>query len=161
MIPSEQKLCSPEALAERAASLPRPLVMTNGVFDLLHRGHVSYLAQARALGASLLVAVNTDASARRLRKGPGRPLNSCEDRMAVLAALASTTLITCFHEDTAERVLERVRPDLYVKGGDYDLQCTEEGRLANRLGVRTRSVEVVHARSTSAIIHRIRSLYLR
>ncbi len=161
MIPFEQKLCPSEALPERVAGVPRPLVMTNGVFDLLHRGHVSYLAQAREQGASLLVAVNTDASARRLRKGPGRPLNTCDDRMAVLAALESTTLITCFHEDTAAHVLERVRPDIYIKGGDYNVQSTAEGRLAQQLGIPVLSLEVVHARSTSAIIHRIRSLYLR
>lgn len=135
--------------------------MTNGVFDLLHRGHVSYLAQARELGESLLVAVNADSSARRLRKGPGRPMTICEDRMAVLAALESTTLITCFHEDTAERVLEQVRPDIYVKGGDYNVHSTVEGRLAKLLGAQALSLDVVHARSTSAIIHRIRSLYLR
>ncbi len=161
MIRFEQKLCPADALTERVLRLPRPLVMTNGVFDLLHRGHVSYLAQARALGASLLVAVNTDASARRLRKGPGRPLNTCEDRMAILAALESTTLITSFHEDTAEQVIDRARPDCYVKGGDYQVHSTAEGRLASALGARVLSVDVVHARSTSAIIHRIRSLYLR
>ena len=161
MIRFEQKLCPPDALAERAASLPRPLVMTNGVFDLLHRGHVSYLAQARELGAALLVAVNSDASARRLRKGPGRPLNTCEDRMALLAALESTSLITCFHEDTAEQVLALVRPEVYVKGADYNLQSTVEGRLARLSGTQVRSLDIVHARSTSAIIHRIRSLYLR
>ena len=161
MIRFEQKCCPSEALAARAASLPRPLVMTNGVFDLLHRGHVSYLAQARELGASLLVAVNTDASARRLRKGPGRPMTVCEDRMAVLAALESTTLITSFHENTAERVIERVRPDVYVKGSDYNVQLTAEGRLAKEFGAQVLSLEVVHARSTSAMIHRIRSLYFR
>jgi D-glycero-beta-D-manno-heptose 1-phosphate adenylyltransferase len=161
MTPFEQKLCPSESLTARVACVPRPLVMTNGVFDLLHRGHVSYLAQARALGSSLLVAVNTDASARRLRKGPGQPLNTCDDRMAILAALESTTLITCFHEDTAAQVLERVRPDIYVKGGDYSAQSTAEGRLAQQLGIAVLSVEVVHARSTSAIINRIRSLYFR
>ncbi len=161
MIRFEQKFCSPEVLSERVGGLRRPLVMTHGVFDLLHRGHVSYLAQARELGESLLVAVNADASARRLRKGPGRPMNTCEDRMAVLAALESTTLITSFHEDTAERVLEQVRPDIYVKGGDYNVQSTVEGRLAKLLGAQALSLDVVHARSTSAIIHRIRSLYLR
>jgi len=161
MIRFEQKLCAPEALAERAASLPRPLVFTHGVFDLLHRGHVSYQAQARERGASLLVAVNADASARRLRKGPGRPMNSCEDRMAVLAALESTSLITSFHDNTAERVLELVHPDFYVKGSDYNLQFTAEGRLAKHLGAQVLSLDVVHARSTSAMIHRIRSLYLR
>ena len=161
MIRFEQKLCSPEALSDRLVRLARPLVMTNGVFDLLHRGHVSYLAQARELGESLLVAVNSDASARRLRKGPGRPMNTCEDRMAMLAVLESTTLVTRFHEDTAERVLDLVRPDIYVKGGDYNIQSTVEGRLAKQLGARAMSLDVVHARSTSAIIHRIRSLYLR
>src|SRR5215510_15059763 len=94
------KLCDRASLARRIAALPRPLVFTNGVFDILHRGHVTYLAQARALGASLLVAANSDASARELGKGDGRPVNRLEDRCAVLAALESVTLISWFEEET-------------------------------------------------------------
>ena len=161
MIHFEKKCCLPAQLAERVATLRRPLVMTNGVFDLLHRGHVSYLAQAAELGASLVVAVNSDASARRLRKGPGRPVNCCEDRMALLAALASTHLVTRFSEDTAERVLSVVRPDIYVKGGDYDVQATAEGRAAKAYGAQVISIDVMHVRSTSAIIHQIRRMGTR
>ena len=156
MIPDfEHKLCEPCALPARAAALPRPLVMTNGVFDLLHRGHVSYLAQARALGASLVVAVNSDDSVRRLSKGRGRPLNSCEDRMVVLAALSSTSLLTWFDDNDASRLVALIRPDVYVKGGDYALGLTAEGRVARRLGARLRALRFVQGYSTSEIIRRI------
>ena len=115
----EQKICSPPALAERCASLARPLVFTNGCFDILHRGHATYLAQARALGASLVVALNTDASVRRLGKGNDRPLNMLDDRLAVIAALEAVDLVTWFDEDTPlQRILE-CRPEVLVKGGDW------------------------------------------
>ena len=130
----ETKLCPPSELLRRAAALPRPLVMTNGVFDLLHRGHVDYLERARALGGSLLVAVNDDDSARRLGKGPDRPFNRCEDRMAVLAALACTSLVTSFPDDSARALVERLRPDIYVKGGDYRMADIPEGRAALAIG---------------------------
>ncbi len=152
----EYKLCVPAALAARARLLPRPLVMTNGVFDLLHRGHVTGLAQARALGASLLVAVNDDASVCRLRKGPGRPFNRCEDRMALLAALASTDLVTCFDGDDALAIVEAVRPDLYVKGSDYDVAATREGRAVIAFGGRAAALPFVHYTSTSLLAAKIR-----
>lgn len=152
----EDKLCVPALLAARARLLPRPLVMTNGVFDLLHRGHVTGLAQARAMGASLLVAVNDDASVRRLRKGHGRPFNRCEDRMALLAALASTDLVTCFDGDDALAVVEAVQPDLYVKGGDYDVAATREGRAVIALGGRAAALPFVHYTSTSLLAEKIR-----
>ncbi len=152
----ESKLCPPTALATRLRQLPRPLVMTNGVFDLLHRGHVTGLAQARALGASLLVAVNDDASVRRLRKGPGRPFNCCEDRMALLAALASTDLVTCFDGDDALAIVEAVQPDIYVKGGDYDVAATREGRAVIARGGRAATLAFVHYTSTSLLAAKIR-----
>src|ERR1700674_5600428 len=99
-LPCEAKVCEPQSFAERAARLARPLVFTNGVFDILHRGHVTYLEQARLLGHSLVVALNSDASARRLGKGEDRPVNSLEDRVAVVAALESVALVTWFDEDT-------------------------------------------------------------
>ncbi len=152
----EHKLCMPAALAARARLLPRPLVMTNGVFDLLHRGHVTGLAQARALGAALLVAVNDDASVCRLRKGPGRPFNRCEDRMALLAALASTDLVTCFDGDDARALVEAVQPDLYVKGGDYDVAATPEGRAVIAQGGQAAELAFVHYTSTSLLAAKIR-----
>src|SRR4051812_27563219 len=112
----EGKICESGELPARLAALPRPLVFTNGVFDLLHRGHVTYLAQARALGASLLVALNGDASARRLGKGEERPLNALADRSAVIAALEAVTLVTSFDEDTPLELILLVRPDVLVKG---------------------------------------------
>ena len=111
------KIVAREQLPARLLSLARPLVFTNGVFDVLHRGHASYLAQARALGASLLVALNTDASARRLGKGPDRPLNAEQDRAALVAALGSVDLVTWFDEDTPLDLVRQVRPDILVKGG--------------------------------------------
>ena len=152
----ENKLCAPAALAARVRALPRPLVLTNGVFDLLHRGHVTCLAQARALGASLLVAVNDDASARRLRKGGGRPFNGCEHRMAMLAALASTDLVTCFDGDDALAIVEAVQPDIYVKGGDYDIARTREGRAVLAQGGRAAALPFMHYTSTSQLAARIR-----
>jgi D-glycero-beta-D-manno-heptose 1-phosphate adenylyltransferase len=119
VIAYETKCVRPEALAARIAQLPRPLVFTNGVFDLLHRGHTTYLAQARALGASMVLALNSDASVRRLGKGEDRPINRCEDRMAVVAALESTSLVTWFEEDTPLELILLARPDVLVKGGDW------------------------------------------
>jgi rfaE bifunctional protein nucleotidyltransferase chain/domain len=153
----EKKICSRAALAERIARLPRPVVLTNGVFDILHRGHVTYLAQARALGASLVVAVNTDASVKRLGKGDDRPLNACEDRMAILAALESVSLVVPFDEDTALEVTEQGRPDIYVKGGDYDMTAIPEGRAVLAYGGRAVAIEFEHDRSTTKLLTRVRN----
>nr|GEU28650.1 HTH-type transcriptional regulator PtxR, putative [Tanacetum cinerariifolium] len=122
----EHKICTRDQLAARVAALPKPVVLTNGVFDILHRGHVTYLAQARALGASLVVAANTDASVKRLGKGDDRPLNNCDDRMALLAALESVSLVVDFDEDTALAVVQQARPDIYAKGGDYQMDAIPE-----------------------------------
>ena len=142
--------------AAAVARLPRPLVFTNGVFDVLHRGHVTCLAQARALGASLVVALNTDASARRLGKGPDRPLNSEADRAIVIAALESSSLVTWFDEDTPVALLAELRPDIYVKGGDYDMESLEETRLVRSWGGRSLAITFVDGYSTSALVRRIR-----
>ncbi len=152
----EKKICSRAALAERIARLPRPLVLTNGVFDILHRGHVTYLAQARALGASLVVAVNTDGSVKRLGKGDERPLNGNDDRMAVLAALASVSLVVPFDEDTALEVVQQARPDIYVKGGDYDMSAIPEGRAVMAYGGRAVAIEFKHDRSTTKLLSKAR-----
>lgn len=150
------KICLRADIADRLARLPRPLVFTNGVFDVLHRGHVVYLAQARALGASLLVALNTDASARRLGKGPDRPLNSEADRAFVMAALASTSLVTWFDEDTPLQLITEIKPDVLVKGGDYDMSKLAETRVVEAYGGRVLALPFVEGYSTTALVQRIR-----
>ena len=150
------KLCPREQLAARVAALARPVVFTNGVFDILHRGHVSYLAQARALGASLVIGLNSDASARGLGKGPDRPLNPEVDRACVLAALESVSLVTLFDEPTPVELLELVRPQLYVKGGDYDIETLEETRRVRRWGGNAVALPFVSGYSTTSLVRRIR-----
>lgn len=150
------KIVGREQLAARLASLPRPLVMSNGVFDVLHRGHVTYLAQARALGASLLVALNTDASARRLGKGPDRPLNDEVDRAIMMAALESVDLVTWFDENTPLELIEQVRPEVLVKGGDYDMSRLPESAVVQSYGGRALAIDLVQGYSTSALVRKIR-----
>jgi rfaE bifunctional protein nucleotidyltransferase chain/domain len=152
------KLCDRDTVAARVARLPRPLVFTNGVFDVLHRGHVMYLAQARALGASLVVALNTDASAKRLGKGPDRPLNNEADRACVMAALASTNLVTWFDEDTPLELIAHIRPDILVKGGDYDMQKLAETRVVEAYGGRALALPFVDGYSTTALVRKIRAV---
>ncbi len=141
----------------RVAQLPRPVVFTNGVFDVMHRGHVVYLAQARALGGSLVVALNTDASARRLGKGPDRPLNSEVDRAYVMAALASVSLVTWFDEDTPTELITELRPDLLVKGGDYDMSKLQETKVVEAYGGRALAIPFVDGYSTTALVNKIRA----
>ncbi len=152
----EKKICPRAALAEQTAQLPKPVVLTNGVFDILHRGHVTYLAQARALGASLVVAVNTDASVKRLGKGDDRPLNNCADRMALLAALESVSLVVEFDEDTALEVVQQARPEIYAKGGDYDMTAIAEGKEVLAYGGRAVAIDFEHARSTTKLLSKVR-----
>ena len=150
------KLCLRHELTARVAALARPVVFTNGVFDILHRGHVSYLAQARALGASLVIGLNSDASARLLGKGPDRPLNNEVDRACVLAALESVSLVTLFDESTPLELLKLVRPQLYVKGGDYAIETLAETALVRSWGGDARALGFVEGYSTSALVARIR-----
>jgi rfaE bifunctional protein nucleotidyltransferase chain/domain len=152
----ETKICSPEKLAGRLKTLARPLVFTNGVFDLLHRGHVTYLAQARALGASLLVAVNSDASARTLGKGAGRPVNALEDRVALVAALEAVTLVTWFGEETPLELILAVKPDVLVKGGDWKPEAIVGAKEVAGWGGAVHSLPFAHQSSTSSLIERIR-----
>ena len=152
----EAKLSTPEDAAVRAARLPRPLVFTNGCFDILHRGHVTYLAQARALGSSLVVALNTDASVRRLGKGGDRPVNGLEDRAAVIAALAAVDLVTWFEADTPLALIVALRPDVLVKGGDWPEHRIVGAPEVRAWGGRVVSLPIVHTRSTTGLIERIR-----
>lgn len=153
----EAKICPPEALAERLAALPRPLVFTNGCFDILHRGHVTYLAQAAALGASLVVGLNTDASVRRLGKGDDRPINDQENRAAVLAALECVSLVTWFDADTPAELIEAVRPDVLVKGGDWSVDKIVGSRETLERGGQVHSIPFLYDTSTTQTIARIRA----
>ncbi|MGE5666143.1 MAG: adenylyltransferase/cytidyltransferase family protein [Betaproteobacteria bacterium] len=152
----EAKIVARERLVERVAGLPRPIVFTNGVFDILHRGHVTYLAQARSLGASLVVALNTDASVRGLGKGEDRPINPQEDRAAVLAALESVSVVTLFDEPVPLAVLELVRPDVYAKGGDYEMDRIPEAAAVRAWGGVAVAIAFEHERSTTRLLARVR-----
>jgi len=152
----EAKIVPPEELDKRLRSLDRPLVFTNGVFDVLHRGHVTYLAESRALGLSLIVALNSDASVKRLGKGPDRPVNSLEDRLAVAAALESVTLVTWFEEDTPLSLIQKCRPDVLVKGGDWRVEEIVGAKEVLARGGEVRSIAFQFERSTTALLSRIR-----
>ena len=150
----EHKIVLAEA-SEAAARLPRPLVFTNGCFDILHRGHVTYLAQARALGASLVVGVNSDESVRRQNKAPDRPVNPLTDRMAVLAALESVSLVVPFEEDTPLGLILSLRPDVLVKGGDWPVDKIVGYAEVIAWGGQVHSIPFAFQRSTTALIKKI------
>ena len=150
------KIIAREDARARVAALQRPVVFTNGVFDVLHCGHATYLAQARQLGASLVVALNTDASTRRLGKGPERPLNRQEDRAVLIAALESVSLVTWFDEDTPLELIDELRPDVLVKGGDYDMDSLAETAVVKAYGGRALAIPFVAGYSTTALVHKIR-----
>ncbi len=154
----ETKVMGLDALREAVEQgrLARPLVFTNGVFDILHRGHVSYLDEAAQLGASLIVGVNTDASVRRLNKGPERPINPEQDRAALLAALACVDAVVLFDEDTPEALIAALRPDLIVKGGDYDMEALPETALVRSWGGDAVAIPFEFQRSTTALVKKLR-----
>ena len=154
----ESKICAAGELVARAAALPRPLVFTNGCFDVLHRGHVTYLAQARALGASLIIGVNSDASVKRQGKGDDRPINSEQDRMMVLAALESVSLVVKFDEDTPLDLILACKPDVLVKGGDWKIENIVGASAVQGWGGTVHSIPFLHERSTTALLNKIRSL---
>ena len=154
----ENKIVSAGTLAARLAALPRPLVFTNGCFDVLHRGHVTYLAQARALGASLIVGVNSDASVKRQGKGDDRPINAEQDRLAVLAALESVSLVILFDEDTPLNLVRACRPDKLVKGGDWQPEKIVGASEVLNWGGSVHSIPFLHERSTTALLKKIRAL---
>ncbi len=151
-----QKICARADVIERAAGLRRPLVFSNGVFDLLHPGHVRYLAQARTLGESLVVALNTDASTRRLGKGDDRPINAEQDRAEMVAALESVSLVTWFDEDTPLALVASLRPDWLVKGGDYLMQRLPETQVVESYGGRALAIPLLQGHSTTALVARLR-----
>ena len=150
------KIAPRQQAAVRTLQLAQPVVFTNGVFDVLHRGHVTYLERARALGASLVVAVNTDASAKRLGKGPGRPLNTESDRAAMLAALESVSLVTFFDEDTPLELIRELKPQVLVKGGDYDMDKLAEAQFVRSYGGTALAIPFVDGYSTTKLVEKIR-----
>lgn len=151
------KLCAVEDLPALVKALPRPLVFTNGVFDILHRGHVMYLAQARSLGGSLVVGLNSDQSVRLLGKGPDRPINVEMDRAWVLSALESVSSVVLFDEQTPLGLMAQVKPDIYVKGGDYDMGQLPEAALVQQWGGSSLALPFLSGRSSSRLVERIRS----
>ena len=153
----ERHIVAPGDIAAHAALLPRPLVFTNGVFDILHRGHVTYLAQARALGASLIVALNSDASAKRLGKGADRPVNTLADRAAVVAALGCVERVTWFEADTPLELILAVKPDVLVKGGDWKAEAIVGAREVQGWGGSVHSIAFAHQRSTTSLLERVRA----
>jgi len=153
----ERKLGSPQDLIEALRALPRPRVFTNGVFDLLHRGHVTYLAQARALGASLIVGLNDDTSVRRLGKGADRPVNPLADRLAVISALESVDLVTWFEGDTPLELIRALGPDILVKGGDWSVDAIVGAEEVLAAGGAVVSIPFCHDRSTTALLRRVRT----
>lgn len=152
----EDKICAPDTLVSRVAKLARPLVFTNGVFDILHRGHATYLAQSRQLGATLVVALNSDDSVRQLGKGPDRPINRLEDRMALVAALQSVDLVTWFDQGTPLNVIVACKPDVLVKGGDWPAEQIVGAKEVLGWNGMVRSIPFEFERSTTETLSRIR-----
>jgi D-glycero-beta-D-manno-heptose 1-phosphate adenylyltransferase len=160
LIPSDAKIIRDwNELPARLSTLPRPLVFTNGCFDILHRGHVTYLEEAARLGRSLIVGVNTDASVRRLEKGADRPINPLDDRMAVLAALGCVALVVPFDDDTPLELIKRVQPDHLVKGGDWSPERIVGNDVVRARGGQVHSIPFRFERSTTDLLKRIRTSY--
>lgn len=157
MTGSERKIVRDTAqLTARLTQLARPVVFTNGCFDILHRGHVAYLEEAAALGKSLVVGINSDASVRRLEKGQDRPVNPLDDRMAVLAALGCVALVTPFDDDTPSALIKLVRPDHLVKGGDWAPDKIVGADFVRNYGGQVHSIPFRFDRSTTELLRRIR-----
>ncbi len=154
----EAKICQPHQLAEQLSKLPKPIVFTNGVFDILHRGHVTYLDQAAQLGASLIVALNSDSSVKRLGKGDDRPINSLEDRMRVIASLASVSLVTYFETDTPLELIQQCHPSVLVKGGDWPVQQIVGYAEVIGWGGQVVSIPFDFQRSTTSTLNKIRGV---
>ena len=153
-----EKIKQENELIEELKRKSRPIVMTNGVFDILHRGHVTYLAAAAKLGATLLVAINTDKSVRMLGKGPNRPINTELDRAFVLAGLEAVDLVTFFSTKTPIELISKIKPDIYVKGADYDMEKLEESKLVKNWGGTSVSIELVEGFSTTNIVSKLENV---
>lgn len=153
-----EKILLGKLTAEKLAHLPRPVVFTNGCFDILHRGHTTYLEQARNLGEALIVGVNSDASVRRQNKGTDRPINSLEDRMAVLASLQCVDAVISFEDETPLSLIEQVKPEILVKGGDWQLDDIVGADFVRDHGGSVHSIAFQHDRSTTGLINKIRAL---
>ncbi len=157
----EQKIIAPspaDQLLAHISTLPRPQVFTNGVFDILHRGHVTYLAQARARGASLIVALNSDASTRRLGKGDDRPINLLKDRAAVIASLEAVSAVTWFDEDTPLALIKALRPDVLIKGGDWKPEDIVGATEVEAWGGKVHSIPFLYQKSTTTLLESIRNI---
>lgn len=152
----ETKICPPDALPVQLQNAAKPIVFTNGCFDILHRGHVTYLAQAKALGSYLVVALNTNASVQRLGKGDDRPINNLENRLAVIASLQSVDLVTWFDEDTPFNLIELIKPQILVKGGDWLPEKIVGAKETIARGGKVVSIPFLHQTSTTQTLHKIR-----
>lgn len=161
MLNSNLKIIAPDRslndIQTHIESLAKPLVFTNGCFDILHRGHTTYLEQARNIGAALIVAVNTDASVKRQNKGGDRPINSLEDRMAVLASLSCVDAVISFDEETPYNVIKAIMPEHLVKGGDWQIADIVGGDIVAANGGKVHSIDFQYQRSTTSLINKIRN----
>lgn len=161
MLDSKQKIIAPQSsdddVLAHVRKLMSPLVFTNGCFDILHRGHATYLEQARNIGGSLIVAVNTDASVKRQNKADDRPINSLEDRMAVLASLACVDAVISFDEDTPYNIINLIKPQHLVKGGDWKVDDIVGGDIVVANGGHVHSIDFKFERSTTALLKKIRN----
>ena len=162
MLNTQAKIIAPNSSPQQIKSfiegLPKPLVFTNGCFDILHRGHATYLEQARNLGEALIVAVNSDQSVRNQGKGDDRPINQLEDRMSVLASLACVDAVVSFEEETPLNLIETITPNHLVKGGDWAVADIVGGDIVSQHGGEVHSIAFEHDRSTTALIKKIRNL---
>jgi len=150
-------LCDRSKLVEQLQNFCRPFVFTNGCFDILHRGHLDYLTRSAALGKCLIVGVNDDNSVRRLKKGEGRPVNGLHDRIEMLAGLECIDCVVPFHEDTPLELIQLVKPDHLVKGGDWPTEQIIGGSLVSKNGGQVHSIPFRYPHSTSELIRRIKN----
>ena len=154
----EKKIIAPNDLINKISLIKQesPLVFTNGCFDILHRGHVTYLAQARSLGSSMIVALNTDASVKRQGKGGDRPMNKLEDRLRVIASLQDVDFVTWFDEDTPYNLIQLIKPEILVKGGDWSIDKIVGSHDVLVYGGSVHSIPFLFDTSTTKLINKIR-----